>query len=253
MKFMKQELDVTHFNELGLIDCKNSDEVIEKFDCIKYLPNLVFIKSLGSSFLATSKSFSNFVGWDKSEQSIGRYDYDMPCPLSEISDIFVDQDKQALFISDSKVSTITIGDFACGNRAILGKKIPLKNKLGKSLGIYCQSVDVTNTTCLISFRQLINYDQRIIGQQKAVSYNIGIVPSPLRLLTKQQQSIVFLMIRGKITKEIAYLLNIPTKKIEYHIMSIKYKLGCSTKGQIIEKAIHSGFVSYIPEEFLRNQ
>lgn len=51
--------------------------------------------------------------------------------------------------------------------------------------------------------------------------------------TKRETECIFLMILGKTTKEIAKEMNISPRTIEDNINSIKFKLGCSFKSQIV--------------------
>lgn len=58
------------------------------------------------------------------------------------------------------------------------------------------------------------------------------------------------MLRGKSMKEIATILNLSVRTVESYFAIIKLKLGCSNKSQIIEKAINSGFLHYIPNSII---
>ena len=51
-------------------------------------------------------------------------------------------------------------------------------------------------------------------------------------------------------KEIALVLGISVRTVETHFETIKHKLGCCNKSQLIEKAIDSGFLFHIPANFL---
>jgi DNA-binding CsgD family transcriptional regulator len=54
--------------------------------------------------------------------------------------------------------------------------------------------------------------------------------------------------RGKSMKQIASILNLSVRTVESYFALIKLKLGCNNKSQIIEKAINSGFLHYIPDD-----
>ena len=47
-------------------------------------------------------------------------------------------------------------------------------------------------------------------------------------------------------KEIAYLMSISPRTVETHIENMKYKLGCYSRSQLIEKAIDNGFLFHVP-------
>lgn len=96
-------------------------------------------------------------------------------------------------------------------------------------------------------------DQKIINTiHGSASYilNEDYVPLPL---TTRQQTCLFLLARGKTVKQIANILSISTRTVEEHIESIKHRLNCYSKSQVIEKAIDSGFLYYIPKEFLNGR
>jgi len=93
-------------------------------------------------------------------------------------------------------------------------------------------------------------DNKIISSMnKFAIYIMNREHSPLPL-TPRQEACVFLLIRGKTLKEIAYILGISVRTVESYIELIKHKLDCNNKGQVIEKALDAGFLHYIPEEFL---
>ena len=119
---------------------------------------------------------------------------------------------------------------------------------------FAQGIPISNSRLLNQYMNLNISDSKIkniININKSAMYIINSEHSPLPL-SPQQQCCVFLLIRGKTLKEVAYILEISTRTVESHIEAIKHKLGCYNKGQIIEKAIDSGFLYYIPEALLLN-
>jgi DNA-binding CsgD family transcriptional regulator len=64
--------------------------------------------------------------------------------------------------------------------------------------------------------------------------------SPLSL-SEKQEACLFLLIRGKTIKQIGKILKKSPRTIEGHLEAIKHKLNSSTKSQLIEKAMASGF------------
>lgn len=82
------------------------------------------------------------------------------------------------------------------------------------------------------------------------NYIIDSDHSPLSLTNKQELCLFFL-IQGKTMKEIVPLLNISIKTVEDHLDLIKIKLKCYSKSQLIEKALDSGLLYYIPSTLLK--
>jgi len=231
------------------LNCESSEELISKFECFKYFPGLILIKDKNSKLLALSQNTAKLAGWNEIEKAIGLTDYDMPSKLSELAERFVEQDNRTLAI-DRDCMTFNIGYSAHGWGAYLWMRTIVRNQDGKSLGVCSQGMSLANSNHLKLLQRLSFDDQKISGLQKSASYILAPEHSPLSSLTPRQESIVFFMIRGKPMKEIAYILKISTRTVESHIEAIKFRLGCYTKGQVIEKAIDSGFLYYIPRELL---
>ena len=125
--------------------------------------------------------------------------------------------------------------------------MPIEKADGQVAGIYGQVMDISNTNMFNWCLALNKFDQNFINtQNKPVIYILNQEHSPLPL-SKQQQACVFFLMRGKSMKEIAAILNLSVRTVESYFTMIKLKLGCTSKSQIIEKAIHSGFLHYIPE------
>ena len=74
--------------------------------------------------------------------------------------------------------------------------------------------------------------------------------SPIQLPIHQQECLFFL-IRGKTIEQIAKIFNLSIHIVESYIEYIQHKLGCTNTSQIVEKAIDSGFLYYIPENLLK--
>lgn len=60
--------------------------------------------------------------------------------------------------------------------------------------------------------------------------------------SKRQIQCLRYLLRGKSAVYIARMLALSPKTIEYYIDEIKFKMGCATKAEIIEKAIEKGYL-----------
>jgi len=226
---------------------KNSLE--EKLKFVKYLPGFIFIKDSSFKFMGMSDSFAQFVGWKDAEHAVGKTDYQVPCKASEYADRFQSDDSKVIN-SNTKVLNLEIYDFATGWKSTIVQKVPLRDNRGKIIATFCQLFDISNSNMLKCFKKLNSNDQKLINSfKKPSTYILNPERCPLPLSPRQQEC-VFLLVRGKTIKEIGYILGLSGRTIETYIEHIKYKLGCYTKGQIIEKAIDSGFLYYIPEAFM---
>ncbi|MBY0462514.1 MAG: LuxR C-terminal-related transcriptional regulator [Alphaproteobacteria bacterium] len=56
-------------------------------------------------------------------------------------------------------------------------------------------------------------------------------------LTKRESDCLRLMVRGQIAKEIAHNLSLSPRTVESYLLSIKLKLACASRSQIVEKVL----------------
>lgn len=215
-----------------------------------YTPSYFFIKDTSSSFLDLNLSAAQLMGWSTLDRAIYKTDYDMPCPTSEFADNIISMDRKVIN-TQKQLVMLEILNMSSGWTALLARKSPFFDNEGKIAGLCIQSLEIYHPTLLKQYECLSYNDNKIVNSvNKPAIYILNPEHSPLPL-SPREQSCVFLLIRGKIAKEIAYILGISARTVEAHIESIKHKLGCNTKGQIIEKALDAGFLYYIPEEFLK--
>jgi DNA-binding CsgD family transcriptional regulator len=231
------------------IDCTSRDELISKFEFMQGMPGWLFAKDLRSEFVGMSDSCANFLGWNNYEQTLGKTDYQVPCKTSEYGYRFVAEDLQ-VFNSGTNILNLEVYEFAEGWKSVIVQKAPFRNKDGRIIATFCQAFDVSNINIFRGFIYLNYTDKKFLGDPEPATYILNSEHCPLPLSTRQQEC-VFWLIRGKTTKEVAYLLSLSERTVESYIEQIKYKLECYTKGQIIEKAIDAGFLYYIPERLFK--
>jgi len=60
-------------------------------------------------------------------------------------------------------------------------------------------------------------------------------------LNKREVQVLYYLIRGMTSKEIASKIYLHSRTVEYHSDRLKEKFGCMRKSQLIGKAIDAGF------------
>jgi DNA-binding CsgD family transcriptional regulator len=105
---------------------------------------------------------------------------------------------------------------------LLTLKIPLYNSNGKISGIF-------------GISQYINK----FSSTKA--FELG--------LSKRETECLFHLLEGKSNKQVAKLLNISVRTVEDYLNNVKNKLGCFSKEELIFKAIKSGILDSVRENF----
>ena len=224
------------------------DALASKFEYINSSSGLSFIKDIYSIYQGMSTECAKILGWKSPAQGIYKTDYDIPSENSAFAADYIKQD-QLFFVKNCKVLTLEIIPTYGRWLTLLVEKIPLVNKDGYLVGTHGYAFDVSDINKYNYV--LASHDQRIVpSSKKAKIYTLNPELSPLPLTTRQQEC-VFFLIRGKTTKQIAEILNLSARTVESYFEAIKYRLDCTHKSQIIEKAIDSGFLYYIPENLLK--
>lgn len=227
----------------------SDDYLLKNLFFVKNLPGLSFVKDDNSCYVSASIDSVKIFGFDKMEQIIGVKDYDLPCRASESAVQFITEDKLVMSMGKSMV-TLNVCCYS-GERwlLLLGQKSPIRNKDGDVSGVFFQGIDITDLSILRYCLQL-NKSEVGAGSQKSISYILSPEHCPIKNLSIRQQECLFWLVRGKTFEEIAELLSLSRRTVESYIDSMKYKFDCYKKGQIIEKAIDSGFLFYIPRRLL---
>lgn len=71
-------------------------------------------------------------------------------------------------------------------------------------------------------------------------------------LTPKESLCLYYVIRGKSNREISELINLSCRTIEGKILSIRHKLGCDSRHQLIDKALSMGYLNIILKQLLKN-
>lgn len=223
--------------------------MMKDLNFINELPGLVIAKDCQSRYLNISPAFAKLLGWKSAHECQGVTDYEIPCKAVEFADEFIKLDKKVI---DSKESMLAldIQNYSAGWKLVLVERNTLVLEIGT--GLYNQCIDVSNTNLFRPYFILHQLDNKLYGKShRPVSYVLNNNHSPLAL-TEKQENCLFLLIRGKSLKEIAKILEVSPRTIEDHIEAIKHKLNCQYKSELIEKAINSGFLYYVPEALQKN-
>ena len=112
---------------------------------------------------------------------------------------------------------------------------------GEILGIKCHAAEILNPQTANLMQALSSYIP-----EKQTSFFIGKKFKNLTL-PPQQQEVLFFLLRGKTSKQIAKIMRLSPRTIEFYITILKEKFNCQTKQALIECAINQGFMEMIPE------
>ncbi len=215
------------------------------FESITLLPTLVCVKDIKSRFLSISQPLAKGVGWKNPEEAIGKANADMPCPMANFAKVFEKLD-QKVIQQKARMVALDFQEYAAGWKIIIAEKIPVLDNNGNVVATYHNLTDTTHLSAFKGMLNLANFDKKLDDHKlKPRTYILNDTFCPLPL-TEKQAVCMFYLIRGKSYKEISVILNLSLRTIESHIEAIKNRMRCTSKSELIEKAIDSGFIFYIP-------
>jgi len=211
---------------------------------INNFPGLTAIMSIDSRYIRASNNMLQLLGYESQKQIFNTTYANIPSPVSENAASFEQEDQMAL---EQEIKTLSYNDFGEW-KILLGNKKPIF--LYKDvIGIFANFIDVTSTSLIDLGKFLLEENHKI--KKKQFSYIIQDSESNFYNLTPKEQECLFFYIRGLTYKEIAKILNIGSTTAHTHIEHVKQKFNVFTRSQLVEKALHIGFLSIIPESLLK--
>lgn len=237
--------------------CLNTNDLFndEKSNTIQQfidnMPTSIGIKDFTSQYLIGNNFLAKLAGLSNSQALKKRYDDELNWQAKQIAHLFIAED--TLVMKQNRAITVLSYGIYANNKLFLGygKKYPVLDKKGATIGCGFCLQDVINSQ-LINLAPLLSlrntaYGNRQLGDQFSYIITESI---PEYDLSKRQIECLFHLLRGQSANDIAITLHISKRTVETHIDAIKYKLGCDTKLQLIDKAISTGLLNYIPSSLI---
>lgn len=220
------------------------------------LASYMAIKDLNSIYAYGNDKLAKLVGFKKRQELEGISDHDLKCDAAQRADEFQKADSEVMK-NNSPRRMICIDKYADNNmHALLAIMQPLVNSNQRVIGIATMGIELgisTQEGGLILpnlFHQLTSYDNKHIrfnNNKKTFT-----VANQIEELSKRETQCLFYILRGKMYKEIADIIHVSTRTVESYVESIKVKLNCHNKSEIIDKALANGYDAYIPESLAFN-
>jgi DNA-binding NarL/FixJ family response regulator len=215
---------------------------------ISQLPGLVFYKNTDLIYIAASNFAARLCGFEDAEQFCGHNDFELRCDAADSALEFRAEDNKVM-TTGKEVSSLQIHQFADGNIHIfLLRKAPVKNFQGQIIGVCSMGSEVTNpATGQAIFNLLSAGSQSDDFQNKT----FAITNENFNQLSARESELIFYFMRGFTNKEIGTLMTLSPRTIESYLESIKSKLKCISRKDLLLKCMHNGFSYIIPQTILQ--
>lgn len=214
-------------------------------------PGCLVWKDVNSVFLGCNKIFAEVVGFKNIDACIGKTEFDMPCEAVSNAENFISQDKKVIS-SQQQIKYLDIGKYADGNvGCFLSEKRVLSDLNGEIIGTVSHATIIENVFLATLSKLLFNPTPHACLKDLLGCYEIGGTHKKNKL-TLREEEILFYLIRGKTTKEIARILNISPRTVETHIDNLKIKFQIHNKAELIATCIEKGLLYTIPDSFIKS-
>jgi DNA-binding CsgD family transcriptional regulator len=197
------------------------------------LPFHIYYKDLDGKYLACNDTQAITLGFRSGVDLLGLTDFDMcaeSCAriLRMTDQSIIMQEKPRMLIENvMTLNNETFKTFSC--------KLPLRTSTNKISGIFG-----------LSF--IINIDELQAGLFKPDACNTSAsrtyqnLQTGIEQLTQRQEECLFCLVKGMTIKQIANELALSPRTVEHHIESIKNKLRCNSRSELIAKALKQAFI-----------
>ncbi|MDR3503698.1 MAG: LuxR C-terminal-related transcriptional regulator [Legionella sp.] len=216
---------------------------------INNLPGLYVVLDLQSRFLSANQTTLSWTGFKSLDVMKGLSYGDMPCKASEQHENFVAQDQ--LILNQKNGYGKIIGLYCYHNddwKVVLAEKYLLKNEASEAIALASYITDLTHTSAIdvTKFVDLVSFNAKKTRSIQQAGFLISENPQK-NVLTMRQEECLFFLIRGKTCKEISERLVISIRTAESLVEQLKNIFICHTRSELVEKAIHNGYMSIIPK------
>lgn len=215
-------------------------------------PNMLCsIKDTNHRIVATNNKTAQLLGFSSAEQMLKNpiSDHEVQCKASQLAQNFRSEDK--ISFQDEKVVVLSQCYYQNDEKKLfLSEKISLRNSKNEYIGLFVSSIDITATR-IINLQPLLSINGMITklnANKLNEQFSVIIRPSyPDIKLSQRQTECLYYIINGYSSSNIGRLCQLSKRTVETYIEHIKDKLLCSSKQELIEKAISLGYLEIIPQ------
>jgi len=228
-----------------------SDLSSSQLSLFQQLPGCWGCKDKDSTFVYVNAAYAQLIGVDSPQECIGRTDFDMPSQTTQCAQDFREQD-QYVMSTRKALKVLDIHPYPDGRwHAHIFTKTPWFDEDNNVQGTIFYGQELTDTAIL----EVGHWVCRVTGiNNKNDSTSSPRVQSRLDTpLTNRESEVLFLLLYGKKPQFIANSMSISIKTVEGHVARLRNKFQATSKHQLIEYALDSGYGSVIPETLLKKQ
>ncbi|AYD42333.1 LuxR family transcription regulatory protein [Yersinia kristensenii] len=194
------------------------------------------VKDNQSRYIYANPKFNEFLDLPKKYNVEGRFDGELPTPVSEFEVEFQRQDRQVELIQDRVTSVeIHLLNGLSYFTAYFCDKYPLIDENGISQGVICHARPVQDL--------ILTHLNKI-----KVPTSLVFTP-PSELFTKKEWEVLFYILHSFSSKDIAKKLHLSSRTVSNITQKIYDKAGVSSRRQIVDYCYENNINNYVPQSF----
>jgi DNA-binding CsgD family transcriptional regulator len=195
----------------------------------------VYWKDKNSVYLGINKEFLTTANTDSMEKVIGRSDLDMIWQQQAAS--LVKNDQEVMVTGATKVMIEHVASATKPTNYYCSHKTPLCGRNGNIIGVIGVSYALDDIDSIYAalnditalFNPSVTLQVNKLAAMFADSLNFK--------LSKRQVDCLFYLVKGKTMKQIASILGLSYKTVEHYLETVKNKLSCHSRAELIAKAL----------------
>jgi len=219
-------------------------------DALRHSQNLIYFVNTQSQFGFLNDCSVKCLSFSSEEHALSHGYADMHCRANELACFYNEQDRLTVKMG-KPTAWLALAKYGGRDEKTLfyGTKSPVFDKEKNVIGIFANFMDATD-------HQLINLSDLLLGDTKflnraddQITYQVGNYARDYKLSPKESV-VLFYMLRGQSAASIAQKLRRSPRTIESHIESIKNKMDCLSKSELVEKSIDCGLLNILPRHII---
>lgn len=208
------------------------------------LPGFIGWKDKDLNHLGCNRNLASMLKLKDPSNIIGMKDIDLIDHKDE-SDLF-HQQNDLLVLKGNVIKGLHTSSSPYNGSIFYFVKKPLFDAANHISGLiyYCHEFVASKT-----FMSLFAIDRKQFSADVyPLHYRIG-SPDNVFNLSNRELECLFLILRGKTAKQIAEIMDLSKRTVEFYIENIKNKFGCNTKSDLLLIGIANGYLNNIPPRF----
>jgi len=238
---------------MSLAVSKNAANLIlNKLDVrtLAEFPGFVAIKNVMSKYEWMSDATLSLVGCRKLGEILGKMDNDLKCPASKLASEFIKQD-QRVIASRLEHRYFSFVHYQKSEPTVsIGVKKPIFDHLKNVIGIFISMHEIYDAHLIQLGKCLSSVPFPNRNQRLMYSYEFNDTFQGKVNLSERQLEVLFFIIRGRTSKEIAHYLQLSHRTVEQYTDHLKDKFNCLNKSSLIERVIYEGYWAVLPKRLV---